>query len=395
MVFAYIGVLPLYFGWDEFRVAMGITDKEVLLKVFLGNSLAILFIPVGIYFSTMVFGYSMETYDYRGLDSKEGMFLFFLFLVSSFVLFLYIAKVPQLALVVAITEGAAESKVARSLMGNDFSGSYHWYSLFMKHLLTLSTYAFFANYLISKTIKSKLIFIVAFVLASLSALISAEKAPFIWLLIGLFLVYSLVRKNGSYGTGKILLISAIMVGFLVVFYTIFMGVEDINVAVLSVFSRAFTGGIAPAYYYFEFIPTHQDFLLGRTFPNPGGLLPFEPYRLTVEVVNWKFPSVVEKGIVGTAPTVFWAEMYANFSWFGVLISPFIVGFLLHLLYLKFNTLENTPIKAGLIIWLAMHYMHLSDTSLSGFIVDIVFIFVTIFTIGIIAVSNNFRIKYFS
>ena len=102
-------------------------------------------------------------------------------------------------------------------------------------------------------------------------------------------------------------------------------------AIASVFSRTFTGQIQPAYHYLEFFPMHHDFLWGRSFPNPRGILPFEPYRLTVEIMNWRFPDLVKRGVVGSMPTTFWGELYANFGTLGVITIPFFVGIVIYLL----------------------------------------------------------------
>ncbi len=56
-----------------------------------------------------------------------------------------------------------------------------------------------------------------------------------------------------------------------------------------------------------------------------GILPFEPFRMTVEVMNWVNPN--SNGVVGSMPTVFWAEAYANFGIIGVCIVPFLLALL--------------------------------------------------------------------
>ena len=139
-------------------------------------------------------------------------------------------------------------------------------------------------------------------------------------------------------------------------------------------------------------PYYHEYLLGRSFPNPGGLLPFEPFKLTVEIMDWKHPSLASKGIVGTAPTVYWGEMYANFGWLGIIIPPFFVGFYLHILSNLISKIENSPIKFGFLVWASMHYMHLSDTSLSGFIIDIMFAILLFVVFVIVLIGNDFKLR---
>ena len=94
-VSAYIGTIVLYFGWDDYRYASGVTSMAVFLLVFCFSILA-----------------------------------------------LYISKIPRVAFVVDIVDGYSEAKLARSLMGNDFAGKYHRYHLVMHHMLNLVTYGY-------------------------------------------------------------------------------------------------------------------------------------------------------------------------------------------------------------------------------------------------------------
>jgi len=394
-IFAYIGVLPLYFGWDEYRIAVGVVDKYIVLNMFFFNSITLLFMALGIYFSVKI--RKNEKWDnipYRSLSNNEIIGLIILSIISVSVLYVYIMKIPKLALLVALTSGASESKVARSAMGNDFEGSYHWYKLFMTDVISFVCFAFYANHLLIRRWWSKILFLITFLLAAFSAVMAAEKAPLIWFLMGLFLVYVSIMKNNVYDIKKIFFIASIMILILFSFYVFFMGVNDYGTAFLSIFSRAFTGGITPAYFYLEYFPVHHDFLFGSSFPNPGGILPFEPFRLTVEIMNWKFPSLVERGIVGTAPTVFWAEMYANFGVYGVFIAPFFVGVGLHFITVICQRLEKTPIKMAFVSWLALHYMHLSDTSLSGFIFDVLLFSIVVIILLLIVLTNKFKVKFY-
>ena len=170
-------------------------------------------------------------------------------------------------------------------MGNAFSGKYHWYNFFMLHVLNFVTFSFFAHWLIRKNKTSFLLFISTFLVASVSATIATAKAPFAWLLIGLFLVYTIVRNAGVYPVKGFLKFIGALTGIMIVFYIFFMGSKNIAAGLSSLIARIFSGGLAPAYFYLEIFPKHHNFLWGLSFPNPGGLLFHEPYRLTVEVMN--------------------------------------------------------------------------------------------------------------
>lgn len=111
---------------------------------------------------------------------------------------MYLSKVPTIALFVALSEGASsDSHLARSLMGNDFSGKYHWYSLIMHDLFNIVTFTLFSAFLLTKKKIIFLFFIVAFLGSSFAAVMATEKAPFAQILIGLLLVYGLSLLKGK------------------------------------------------------------------------------------------------------------------------------------------------------------------------------------------------------
>lgn len=395
-LFAYTGILPLYFGWDEYRYLTGVQDKILILQMFAFSSWTILAMIMGFIFANKCINIgtlNTSFYGLRALNNKEVLFMLFLLGFCLIVLKIYLSKVPQVALFVALSKGINEAKVARSLMGNAFAGKYHWYKLVMRDLLSIVAYVFYANWLITKKKNALVIFGISFCLATFSLIMATEKAPFAWFLAALFLIYTLVKKRGDFPIKKLLQLSSLLFLVLIVFYMYFMGSRNVSSSIFSVFSRTFTGSIAPSYFYLEFFPANHDFLLGASFPNPKGILPFKPFRLTVELMNWRFPHLAEKGIVGSMPTVFWGELYANFDVWGILFFPFFIGIGIYILTYLVHKLENTPIKIAFVVWLMMHYKNLSVTGISGFLIDIYLAMILIFIIFVTMIANRGKLKY--
>src|SRR5699024_4378745 len=137
-----------------------------------------------------------------------------------------------------------------------------------------------------------------------------------------------------------------------------------------IYSRIFTGQLTPAYFYLEIFPSKVDYLLGRSFPNPGGILPWEPYRLTVEVANYINPELLSSDVTGTAPTVFWGEMYANFGFLSIIISSVVVGVILYMFQYIVFKLPFNSITIGLNTWLILEFQKLALTGLSSFLINI-------------------------
>lgn len=397
-VFAYVGILPLYFGWDTYHYIIGVQDKIRILQMFALSSWSILTMVLGFVFANKCIDVKHRRLipaEIRPLKYREKLILLFLLIFCLIILKIYISKIPRIAIFVALSEGFKEAKIARSLMGNAFAGKYHWYKLVIRDLLSLITYAFYANWLITKGKHAFVIFSISFCLATFSLVMATEKAPFAWFLVALCFVYILVSKDGNLSMKNLIGLIFSLVVILIIFYLSFMGSRNISSSIFSVFSRTFTGSIAPSYFYLEFFPAQHDFLWGISFPNPRGIFPFEHYRLTVELMNWRFPYLAERGITGSMPTVFWGEIYANFGLWGVFLLPFFIGFLIYFLSYFVHKLENTPIKIAFIVWLIMHYKNLSVTGVSGFLIDIYFAAILFFVIIIVIIANKGKLKYYT
>ena len=103
-----------------------------------------------------------------------------------------------------------------------------------------------------------------------------------------------------------------LIGFLFVFFIIiiftyyyFMDKTSIFSSLLSGLDRIFLGNIIAGIYYYEYFPKIEGFLYGKSFPNPGGILPFGGYSLSRELYFYFNYEIVEKkNITGSIPAVF-------------------------------------------------------------------------------------------
>ena len=401
--FQYLGYPILFFFLDENR-ALFVQDRGIILTIFFMTSYTITFIIFGFILAKKTFGklHLQNQYNYPQqeiMNDKQlsRFILYFFFVLSLLVLMIYISKIGfnNIALFSALnlTENSISSKVLRSNMGNAFGGKYHWYRLFMRDFLTIASVGFFGFYLLKKNFFYFLIFITSFFISCFSMTMATEKAPLLWYFISLFLMYVLIRQNGQFKIKQIIGFGAFAFLFISFIYVIFMGSSDLFKGMTSAFSRIATGQIQPLYFYFEIFPQRIDFLWGRSFPNPGGLMPYEPFILTKEVYSIIFPKKIDLGIVGSMPTIFWGEMYANFGYFGVIFPPFFIGFFLYGLNILLLRFPKTPIFLSFYIWIIIHYKGLASTSLSNFFFDIKMLIIFFVLVFILAVSNNLKLKF--
>ena len=404
-VFQYLGYPILFFFLDDYR-AQFVQDRSIILTMFFMTSYTITLIILGFILAKKVFGLShlQNQYNYPQQeivnDQQLSIFiLYFFFILSLLVLIIYILKIGfnniALLSVLDLTENSSSSKVLRANMGNAFDGKYHWYRLFMRDFLSIASVGFFGFYLVKKNFFYLFVFITSFFISCLSMALAIEKAPLLWYFISLFLMYVLIRQNGQFKIKQIIGFGAFASLLLSFIYVIFMGSSDFFTGMKSAFSRIATGQIQSLSHYIKIFPDYIDFLWGKSFPNPGGIFPFEPYFLTKEVHAFAHPHLAEKGIVGSSPSFFWAEMYANFGYYGVIFPPFFIGFFLYGLNIFLLKLPKTPIFLSFYIWIILHYKSLSGTSLSSFIIDINLFIVILIMILILSAPKGFKLKYFS
>ncbi|MBJ6925151.1 oligosaccharide repeat unit polymerase [Vibrio cholerae] len=394
-LFSVLGTFVLFFQLNEYSYNIGVQDPSLVLVVLFCSAINVIFFLFGVIFLRKIVGFDVvpfRSYEIRSISWIQSKLLLLIFAFCIVVLINYLRQLDRIALIVALTDGANAAKEARSVMGNSFSGKYHWYKLVIHDLGNLVTFTSFAIWLIRKRAKDALLLITALSYSVFVAIMATEKGPMAWLLIGLFMVYFLVRSNGFIPFKKLLPFAFLIVGLLITSYVYFMGSEDVGSALGSVFSRAFSGSILPAYFYLEFFPEYQEYLLGRSFPNPGGLMPYEPYRYTIEVMNWLFPDLVETGVVGTAPTVFWGEAYANFGPLGIPIVAFIIGCLIALVSYLVSKLEINPLTIGFFVWLILIFKDLSVTGFSDYLYNIYIISLSVIMFAMLAVRGFIRVR---
>lgn len=393
--FSVLGTLPLFYQLDAYYVAIGVTDKNLLLSVLFFSFINIVFFLFGVIFVRSVFflrPMPIISTQIKGLNGIRYLSLLMVLLLVVFVIYLYLTKINQIAIVVAFTEGTEAAAIARSNMGNNFSGRYHWYSLVMHGLSTIVTLTFYSIWLIKKSLVNFILFLAAFSISTFTAVMATEKGYFVGLLMALFMAYYLVRRNGYVPKSHVLVLGITVVSILVGFFIYFIGSGSISQAISSLFSRAFAGSIEPAYHYLEYFPQHHDFLMGTSFPNPGGVMPYTPFRLTVEIMDWVAPHLSAQGIVGSMPTVFWGEAYANFGYAGIPIVAFIMGVLVAILSYFVSKLELNPLTIAFTAWLILHLKNLSVTGFSKYLYDLNMIFISLVVVVVLFTTAKIGIR---
>ena len=403
LIYQYIGFPTLFFKLDDYR-AVFIQDRAIIWQMFSWSIYSITMILLGFVAASRKMGplhlrnqYN-SFYDSFLLSSfTERLIVYALFGVSVAVLVLYISKVGIGNLAVLAAAGLVDtdmgSKALRSAMGNAFDGKYHWYRLFMRDFLTIASLAFFAHWLICRKRTPLLIFMASFLIAAFSMLMATEKSPFLWYLISMLLVYAIIKRGGRLSVKLVSVLTPVGLLIIGLMYVNFMGSPNILAGIQSGFSRITTGQMSGLYHYLIIFPDQVDYLLGSSFPNPRGIFPWEPYRLTVEVINIVHPELEAKGIVGSMPTFFWGEMYANFGYLGILVPPFFVGYAVYAINILIFRLPMSPLVLAIFIFILLYIQNITGTGLSGYIINVDGFIMMVFTLVSLGIVGRGVIKF--
>jgi len=393
-VFSFIGLVPLYFKLDPYNLSTGITDQYLVFTILVYCFISIFSFLLGNIFIRRVLQLKplvINSKLLRPLKKQNIIMLFCFFCLVLLVLFVYLKKVNKVAIFTVFTEGAFAASKVRSDMGNNFP-KYHRYSFFMHDLGLIVALSFFTLWLQKRTIKRFVFFLFTSIVYSFICIMAIEKAPFIFFMFSLIMAYTIAHKDCLISIRKLIIPGIIFTVILTSFFYFFMGNANIQIALNSVFSRAFASSIAPTYYYLEYIPYINDFYWGKTFPNPAHIFPYDAIRYTVEIFNWKNPHLTLHGITGSYPTVFWGEAYVNFGFWGIPIISFIMGNIVSFVSYLISILEVNAVSIALNVWLIMHFMTLGITGFSGFLYDFNLIGISIFVLIILTVSGKLKIR---
>ena len=95
----------------------------------------------------------------------------------------------------------------------------------------------------------------------------------------------------------------------------------------AIFHRVFVGQPSTFYWYQLFVE-ENGFFYGSSFPNPGGIFPFEYRQASVEISRFAYGGVKVDGVVGSMPSIFFGVWYINFGKPLAIFSMFLLGFIL-------------------------------------------------------------------
>jgi|JI7StandDraft_1071085.scaffolds.fasta_scaffold02767_9 oligosaccharide repeat unit polymerase len=391
-IFQIVGIPFLYFGLFSDRAEDGITNQSLIFLVLIYSSTSVLLLNVGYFIAKSLFRLENNVVFVNRSDIiPESSILpkvnFVGLICTVFSLVYYYSQGFENLAITAILNNldASEVAIARSTMTNNYAGNLHWIK-FVTNDLFFFVILYLSILFIKNELKNKIFFIVFTFIFSINLLVTTEKAPIIDFLIAILMLKYIFLNPQKLNIYKTAIPFFLILVVLVFVYKSFMPISSLSQVLYSIISRTLGGQVQVAYYYLEFFPNFHPFLNGSSFPNPGGILPFTNFPLTQKVHSWVHPELANVGIIGSMPTIFWGELYANFGLLGVIFLTPIIGIFLYILNWYFNSHNNSFLGLSLFVFLIFHYKNLALSSLSNYIFDLNLILIFI-------ISLIFRIKY--
>lgn len=312
---------------------------------------------------------------------KKNIYTFF---VCILFLIIYFDNVgfSNLAIIKVISGASLEEIIiARNNSGNLVT-RFHWYKFFFRDLLFIVLIVFMTvKNFTTGIVKYFFIFFTLLVLI-FTSLMTGEKATLIDLILLIFLIIQMNKNNGLFSFRYAFIFLFVSSISILLTYTLFMPSDSFNKLLVGIFERLTVGQNIPGIYYLKIFPLRHDFLMGQSFPNPMGIFPYDVVPLTELVMNFSGynDSGEALGVIGTMPFLFWGEMYANFSYFGIFLGVIYVSVLFLIVDVFFRSLISKSIWLfAVYIYLIVHLKDLSVTGLFGFIYDFNLILVLFFT----------------
>ena len=374
-IFQFIGIPFLYFGLFSDRVDDGITNKSIIFMVLLYTSFTILLLNIGYFFAKSLFGLENQVPQIKKNIINEYSITtkiqFVGIICSLFSLYYYYSQGLENLAITAILNNldASEVAFARSSMTNNYVGNLHWIKFVTNDLFFFVILYLTIIFLIKERLNI-ILYLSLTLIYSVNLLVTTEKAPIIDFLLSILMLKYFFLNTNRLNIYKTFLpiASVLMVLFFV--YKSFMPITSISQVFYFILSRTLGGQIQVAYYYLDFFPNFHPYLYGLSFPNPSGILPFTNFALTQQVHSWVHPELASIGIIGSMPTIFWGELYANFGILGIIICTPIIGLLLYILNWYFDSQKNYILGLSMFVFLMFHYKNLALSSLSNYIFDI-------------------------
>lgn len=369
LISSFIGSLLIVLGIDHYYMTEKLFRPEEYRVIgFAVVCFVMVCLPLAMLFISRVCGFHPKHEFHRYLQSPvqsigaNGNEFFYWFLALSIVSVLAILytiwktpQVPIFALLVGHGDTSlAELRIAASM---HFKGNVLFRNIFALSLTPLLSLIAYIFAVLTNEARWKLLFLILFAGAVFVSIYDLAKSPIFFYLIMFMLVRIYIGKM-KLSLGKLFAYGAVGAVALVGMYIVIQGVRDVEAFFAfnkGPIGRIIFAQIAPTFLHLNIFGEALPFLHGKSLPSIlTGWFDVDNVRSARLVMAHVFPERIEDGTGGVLNTLFVAEAYANFGYFGIIIGTIYVGVMIQLLYICFLRLPKNPVFVSLFIYFSVN-----------------------------------------
>jgi oligosaccharide repeat unit polymerase len=333
----YIGTYLISSSYSRNSVINQISNPDLIITTFYYISLSILLLYLGFKFSDLFFknkssiifrnylNKPLENYNKKGENFL--VFLFKILLLICLVSAIYVTYVNgEIPFMKLLFNSQNDLLLSRNDYNLNFKGIRLIKNVIFEQLTLLLCLFFFA--LKNKNNSYKYWFYFSFLLSIYAAIFSGAKSPIIVLFINLLILrYYLVGKISSKKILQFILAILILILTIIILAA---GDSNLTLALEYLFNRVFIDEVSGTFLMFDIYPRGYDHIyfqsLSEFLSNLFGIEKIDNAQRTSML--YAFGDRAESGLFNQLSTYFLGEAWANFGYYGIIVGPIYVGFIL-------------------------------------------------------------------
>ncbi|MAZ47785.1 MAG: hypothetical protein CME65_04440 [Halobacteriovoraceae bacterium] len=334
-----------------------IPDSEFPLKeVILTLSWCTIGIPSGIYIAKKLFqmknaDVDFEKYIRRDYKvSSKNWYLIFWILIFSFYSYYLVRQIGFIPQIEMLGMQASEIAMLRGRITHHLPANIIIFRLVGLTLSAIICYTSFSRFLKKKTWSHAFFFFIFLTLTIFFNTLNLNKSALAYIFVGLIATMGLSSINlnmKKYVSLGVLLLTLLLIGF-----KLTIPHHSYSSVLTNIFGRITISQSYGNYISFYLFPKYEDHIGFRSITKQLKRVGIEPKeRASRIMMKHVAPEQVQKGTAGNMVSTFFAEAWANWGFIGVLLSPFLVGFLLKCTVTLITLLPKSELTIGILSFL--------------------------------------------
>ena len=395
-----VGSVLLVMGVIDYHPDVKLMSDAVKFEAWAWVMYSIIAMPIGMISLNMILNLDVKTLfnsylskpiEFIGSTLRNNIVLIFTALFSIIVLTYIFFTTEKIALFTLLIEGdSSQAAVDRITSRNNYKGIIYIKNLLGYIMIPVMAYYAYIFLRTKVTIISLVVFVINFSITALLMTHDTQKAPIAFFIFG-FIILEVFLSNGI-GLKKMVLFGGGPVLLILIGYTLTTGVDGLDQFTRfnsGFYGRVFVGSYLGFPLSLEFFPniiTEQTFAVGipeRILQSIGANY-VESARL---LKIYTHPETIANGTGNLYSSYYMGEAWANFGYLGLIIAPFIVGAVVHIVHLFLLLKPKNPYLMAFYVALTVKWV-----VNSGF-VNFLYLKLLLWPLLLYFVSNYLVVKF--